>query len=210
MFGKFLPQEPLFFDFFEQHAKLTLQAAQILKKFVESDQSFLQENINPIKVLEHQADEIVFHCIEALHKCFITPLQQNDIFLLISRMDDVIDAIDVAFDHCIIYKISIFTSISKEMVQLLVLVTEKLEFIVKGLRDRKNQAKAMRETTHQIHQVEDQFGMIMRKALSQLFDEEQDLRLLIKWKEIYQRLEQVMDYCGDVSDTIEGIIVEYD
>lgn len=210
MFSKFLPQETLFFDDFEQHAKITLQAAQLLRQFMQSDQVPFQDDLNPIKALEHQADEIAFHCIDTLHKSFITPFQHNDIFLLISRMDDVIDAIDEVFDDCLIYRISSFTPIAKEMSELLVIATEKLEFMVKRLRDHKQHSTAIRETSRQIHQVEDQMDKILRKALGQLFDEEQDVRLLIKWKEIYERLERAMDYCDDVSDMIEGIIVEYD
>jgi uncharacterized protein Yka (UPF0111/DUF47 family) len=210
MFGKFLPQKTIFFDFFEQHAKLTQQAAQLLQQWMLSDQITTQEEIYPIKSLEHQADKLTSNCIDTLHKSFITPLQQNDIFRLISRMDDVIDCIDEIFDHCLIYKIASFTPAAKEMSQLLVVATDKLEFIVKGLRDRKKYSLKIRETNRQIHQLEDQADKILRHALGQLFDEEQDLRLLIKWKEIYEGLERAMDYCDDVSDIIEGIIVEYD
>ncbi len=210
MFSRFLPQETIFFDFFEQHAKITSQAAQILQQFMQSDHTLTQNEVNPIKDLEHQADKIVFHCIDTLHKSFITPLQQNDIFRLISCMDDVMDCIEEVYDDCLIYKILLFTSEAKEMSRLLVLATDKLECMVQGLRNRKKYSTMMRETSRQIHQLEDQADQVLRKALGQLFDEEQDLRLLIKWKEIYERLERAMDYCNDVSDIIEGIIVEYD
>lgn len=210
MFGKFLPQEAIFFDFFEQHAKITLQASQTLLQFMLSDQIYLQNNINPIKILEHQADQVTYQCVEKLHKTFITPLQQNDIFHLISCMDDVIDCIDEAFEDCLIYRILHFTPAAKEMGHLLVLATEKLEFIVKGLRDRKKHINAIRETNIQIHLIEHKMDDVLRKALGTLFDEEQDIRLLIKWKAIYEILEQAMDRCEDVANIIEGIMVEYD
>ena len=118
MFGKFLPQKTIFFDFFEQHVKLTQQAAQLLQQWMLSDQIIIPEGINPIKSLEHQADEITSDCIDTLHNSFITPLQHNDIFRLISRLDDVMDCIDEIFDHCLIYKIAFITPAAKEMSQI--------------------------------------------------------------------------------------------
>lgn len=210
MFGKLLPKEPLFFDLFEEHAQVTRKAAETFLKAIIDGPIDLQNGINPIKVLEHQADEITHHCIEALRKSFITPLQQDDIFRLISRMDDIIDGINEAFEDCLIYKIASFTPNSREFAQLLVLATERVEFLVKGLRNRKQQAEQMREAILQIHELENQADEVLRRALGQLFEDEQDLRLLIKWKEIYEVLERSMDFCEDVSNIVEGIILEYD
>jgi uncharacterized protein Yka (UPF0111/DUF47 family) len=210
MFTRFLPQTPRFFDFFEQHAQITLQAAVQLQKFMLTDQNEVSEEINPIKILEHEADAVTFQCIDTLHKSFITPFQHNDIFRLISRMDDIVDAIEEISDKCLIFRITSFPPAAKEMAQLLVLATEKLDIAIKGLRDRKQQAPKMREINFQIHEIEDQADKILRKTLGELFDEEKDLRLLIKWKEIYDKLEEAIDSCDDVSNIIEGIIVEYD
>lgn len=210
MFGKLLPSNPVFFDFFDQHAVITSQAAKIFLQFTLSERIELVGGLNPIKILEHQADQVAYHCIECLHKSFITPLQQNDILHLISRMDDVIDAIDEAFDDCLIYKISSFPPAVQEFAQLLVSATEKLEFSIKGLRDRKKHKTIMRETNLQVHQLENKADEVLRRALGQLFEEEQDLRLLIKWKDIYEVLERAMDFCEDVSNVIESIILEYD
>lgn len=210
MFRKFLPQQPFFFDLFEQHARITLQAAQTLFQITLADKIELEREINPIKALEHQADQIAHDCIENLRKSFITPLQPDDIFHLISRMDDVIDCIDEAFDDYLIYKISSFTPAAQEMTRLLVLAIEKLEFNIKNLRDRKKQAAIIRETNYQIHHLENEADQVFRKALGQLFEEEQDIRLLIKWKAIYEVLENAMDYCEDVSNIVEGIILEYE
>ena len=109
MFGKLLPKEPLFFDLFEEHAKITLQAAQTFFQSIVDGPICLRDGVNPIKPLEHQADEITHRCIEAMRMSFITPLQQDDIFHLITRMDDIIDGINEAFEDCLIYKISSFT-----------------------------------------------------------------------------------------------------
>lgn len=210
MFGKFLPQQPIFFDFFEQHAKVICQAAHLLRDFMQSHHIPSPHEKNPIKELEHEADKIVYQCIDTLHKSFITPLQHNDIFRLISQMDDIIDSIDEVWGDCLIYKITSFTAEALQLTHLLALATDKLEGMIDGLRNRKKLSISIREQCRLIHQIEDQADNILRHALAALFENEQNLPLLIKWKGIYEKLESAIDYCDDLSDTIEGIIVEYD
>lgn len=209
MFGKLLPNETIFFDFFEEQARLIALAAQELRASM-NENSFRSPESNYIKDLEHQADEITHRCIETLHKSFITPLQPDDIFRLITKMDDIMDSINRTFEDCLIYRITTFTSSAKEMANLLVLATEKLEMMVKGLRDRKNQRIQIRESNYQIHLLENKGDEVLRTALAELFEKEEDLRLVIKWKGIYEVLEQGIDYCEDVSNIIEGFIMEYD
>lgn len=209
MFGRFLPQETIFFDFFEQHAKKTLEAAKIFYQLTANEIEFNRQS-NPIKILEHEADQITHQCMEYLHHSFITPLQQDDIFRLISRLDDVIDSIDEAFDDCLIYKIHSFTQSANELSHLLLQSIEKIDLIIQRLRDRKSHVNFIRENILLIHIYENEADNIFRQALGRLFDEEKDILLIIKWKEIYQVLEKGVDYCEDVSNIIEGIILEYD
>lgn len=209
MFGRLLPKEPLFFDLFEKHADLILQAAKLFQQSI-SNWTVEPNRINPIKVLEHQADEITHQCIEELRKSFITPLQQDDIFSLISKMDDIIDEIHESFEDCLIYKITSFTPDAVELVGLLVEAVENIVAIVSKLRDRKKEAQVLRSAIKQIHALENKADEVLRKALAKLFEEELDIRLLIKWKEIYEELESAIDFCEDVSNIVEGIILEYD
>lgn len=210
MFGRFLPKEAVFFDFFEQHAKLVHQAAKVLLDCMLADSTGLNEFANPVKEMEHEADQIAYRCIDTLHKCFITPLQHNDIFALIKSMDNIIDAIDEVYDNILVYKISDFTPISKEMGQLLLSATENLEMMVQGLRNRKEKSSAMREASRQIHKIEHLMDEKLRIAMGALFEQEENIRLLIKWKDIYAGLEIAVDDCQSVSNIIEGIILEYD
>jgi uncharacterized protein Yka (UPF0111/DUF47 family) len=209
MFSKLLPTETLFFDFFEQHAKLTLQTAQLFLQFITNDQKAVPQGVHPIKILDHQANEVTYQCIENLYKSFITPLQQDDIFHLISRMNDIIDCIDEVFEDYLIYNISASTPAARELARLLIMTTEKLEMSIQRLRDHKKYAAMIRETNRQIHRLENEAEMVLRKALRQLFEEEHDIRLLMKWKDIYGGLERAMDCCKDVSNILEGIILEY-
>ncbi len=211
MFGRFLPRETIFFDYFEQHARITLEAAQTLLHLMSGNQILYEGgDDNPIKNLEHQADGVTFHCVEALRKSFITPFQQNDIYCLISNMDDIIDSIDEAFDDCMIYKIQTLTPSANELVRLLVSAVEKVNFIIIALRDRRKHSSAIRSACLQIDEIENEADKIYRKALGQLFDEEQDIRSIIKWKEVYAVLEAAVDNCDHVSNIVQGIMLEYD
>lgn len=210
MFGRLLPRETNFYELFEKHAALTLQAAKLFHAFITVNQIALPDGVNLIKELEHEADEITFHCIEALKKSFITPFQQDDIYRLISRMDDIMDSIDEAYDDCITYKILFPTPAAKEFALLLAATVEKVDKMIRSLRDRRKDSIAIHETCRLVNALESQADEILRKAMGQLFDEEHDLRLLIKWKQIYEDLEKAMDFCNDVAKCVEGIMLEYD
>lgn len=209
MFGRFLPQDPLFFDFFEQHAQLIVQATQIFLQFIVQNPLPVMDK-NPIRMLENQADEITQRCIEMLHKSFITPFQQDDILQLITRMDDVVDGVDEVFENCLIYQLRSSTKAAQELASLLVEAAEKIEGMIKGLHNRRKHAEMIRENVLSINSLEKQADDVFRKAIGQLFDEEPDIRLVIKWKSIYECLEQANDCCKHVSNIIQGIMLEYD
>jgi uncharacterized protein len=208
MFGRFLPREISFFDFFEKHAALTIEAAQELVAQISKERNTLAET-NRIKALEHEADNITHLCLEALHKTFITPIERDDIHHLISRMDDVTDCIDAVADCIVIYKITQMNPEVKQLAHILFSATQEIAVAVKGLRNMKN-AAAIRESCTLINKFENEADSILRNAIGRLFDEEQDTRLIIKWKEIYETLEEATDRCEDVANVIESVILEYD
>ncbi len=210
MFGRLLPQEPLFFDFFEQHAQLVVQAAQAFLHFIKQDPLPLMQEEHTLKEIEHQADDITHRCIETLHKCFITPFQQNDIVQLITRMDDVIDSVDEAWENCLIYQLRSPKKAAQELAYLLLQAAEKIEAMVKCLHNRRKHVESIRKCTCDIDSLEKQADDVFRRALGQLFDEEPDIRLVIKWKSVYECLEQASDCCKHVSNIIQGIMLEYD
>lgn len=206
MFSFLLPKETGFFDLFDQHASLIEKSTEAFFSIWSSDQP-IYSVVETIKALEHEADITTHKTIELLHKTFITPLERDDIFRLISRMDDVIDHIEAAADCLILYKITALPSSAKEMVKVLDECAKELQFAVKGLHKMDNQA-SIRKRCYQIKHLENEADSILRQAIGKLFDEEPDTRLLIKWKEIYEHLEEAVDRCEDVSNIIEGVILE--
>lgn len=200
-----LPREGNFFDFFERHAALIILASQ---KFLTWVTNGLEESEwRKIKEYEHAADEITHHCVEELHKTFITPFDRNDIFRLISKMDDVIDFIENAAARVETYKLRTPTPEVEQMAKILVQTSLQIEKAVKTLRHLKKN-REMQEASIEINHLENEADSTLRNAIGRLFEEESDIRLLIKWKEIYESLENAIDCCEDVSNIIEGVLLE--
>lgn len=209
MFGKFLPRETSFFDFFEQHAAVTVEAAEELQKIVSANNHLNIGDIQRFKNWEHQGDAVLHECIEALHKTFITPLVREDILDLISGMDDILDNIDACFDCIVIYRIQQTTPELEVFARILYEATVKISRIVKNLRNMDNAAQ-IRNDCQAIRILEGEADTTLRKAIGKLFDEEKDTRLVIKFKEIYEILEDAIDSCHKVANITEGIILECD
>lgn len=207
MLERFLPKEIAFFDFFDQHASLVVLASKEFLDIVSQPTFILSEKPNPIKGLEHQADEVVHHCLDALHKTFITPIDRDHIYRLISAMDDIIDAINTAYYSLIIFRLSTSTPELQALAKIVLLSAQKVEFAVKGLRNLKD-GEAISVNCVEIHQLENEADDLLHHSVARLFDEETDARNIIKWKEVYEALEEATDFCEDVADTVQSIILE--
>ena len=205
MFSKFLPSSTIFFDLFDRHIALTYQAAQ---KFHESiSHGINHSGLMAIKTFEHEADAIIKQCIETLHKTFITPIDRESIYQLVSHIDDVIDCIDAAAECIVVYKIHAPSSELIQLSQILYYSVEQLETAVKGLRTIR-QTASIQNACNAINKFEHEADDTLRYALGQLFQEEDNIKQLIKWKEIYETLEIATDRCSDVADIIQGILLE--
>jgi predicted phosphate transport protein (TIGR00153 family) len=207
MFSFFLPKEIGFFDLFDKHASLIVQSIDVFLSIWTMDQS-IESAVAKIDLLEQEADLITHQTVEFLHKTFITPIDRDEIFRLISRMDDVIDNIKAAADCLIIYKITSILPPAKGLVKILADSVRELQVAVKGLRRMDNEA-SIHKTYANINRLKNESDLILRNALGRLFEEESDTRTLIKWKEIYEHLEKAIDRCEDASNIIEGVILEY-
>ncbi len=207
MFGRFLPKEHGFFDFFEQHAHKTVEGAKEFVALASGDRDIV-ESAGRIKEIEHETDVITHHCVEALHKTFITPLERDDIHRLITRMDDVMDFIEAASERIALYELRTMTDELRALADVLLRSTEEIERAVHGLRDMRR-AEVVIQSCIDINRMENEADAIHRAAVAKLFKEERDPILVIKWKEIYENLETATDRCEDVANIIEGVVLEH-
>lgn len=202
MFGKFLPRSTVFYDDFDKHAAIIVKSSQALLDMLSG--ADLDQHI---KKLESEADSVARHCIEELHKTFITPFERSDIYQLITGMDDIIDAIEDIAWRLVIYKLHNIPDPAKKLVSILSSMTIDVEYIVKDLRSLKNIDDIMQKLQI-IHNQEQKADEILRDSLKILFEEEKDVCTLFKLKEIYEAMEEATDRCQKVANRIEGIIIE--
>jgi len=207
MFRRLLPREEDFFGLFERHAALTVEGAKEFLRLVSG-----RENIRAlaarIKEIEHETDVITHTCVERLHTTFITPFDRDDIHRLITRMDDVMDFIESASERMALYELRDMTTEVREMAEVLVRATEAVATAVAGLANLKR-PQAVLDACIEVNRLENEGDEILRNAVANLFRATPDPLLVMKWKEIYEALENATDRCEDVANTIEGVVLEH-
>ena len=206
MFGRFLPRERSFFDFFDQHAALTLEGTREFLSLVSTGANIVAK-AKRIKEIEHETDVITHRCVEALHRTFITPIERDDIHRLITRMDDVADFVEAAAERMVLYEIKDCTIEVRDLADVLVRSMEEVQKAVRGLRDLKH-SKEIVKACIDVNRLENEADTILRNAVARLFKEEKDPITIIKWKEVYENLEMATDRCEDVANIIEGVVLE--
>jgi uncharacterized protein len=206
MLRKLLPRETSFFDFFEQHAELTLDGATEFLSLVNSGVN-IEVKARRIKEIEHETDVITHRCVEALHKTVITPMDSTQIHRLITRMDDVMDAIEAAAERIALYKLRQMTPEVQAMADVLKSATQVLLDACRLLRNVRDPAAILKKCVD-INRLENEADAILRCAVARLFDQEEDPVMIIKWKEIYESLETAADRCEDVANIIENVILD--
>lgn len=207
MLERFMPREEKFFDLFIKSSELIVEGARAFHHML-SDLKNSETHAKEIKFIEHQADEVTHKTVDLLHKTFITPLDREDIYALISKMDDVIDYIEAGSQRFPLYDIRTATP---ELITLSEICCKSAESIQKAVQLLHNIKKPEEIIRHcvEINRLENEADTVLRGAMGKLFREETDTRQLIKLKEVYEVLETVTDRCEDVANVIEGIVVEY-
>ncbi len=206
MFGRLMPTEGKFFEYFIQHGELCVKGG---KEMVALMTNFddLEHRVHAIESIEKQADKVTYAALDLLHKTFITPLDRDDIHKLITRMDDILDLMEDAAQTISLYDIKAITPEAKRLAELCQACCEKVLAAVSLLHNMNN-AREILNICSEIDKLESDADHVMRAAMSKLFRDEPDVRNLIKLKAIYEILETVTDRCEDVANIVEGIIVE--
>jgi predicted phosphate transport protein (TIGR00153 family) len=200
---RLLPQETKFFDLFEAQAAKVHEAARALED-LSRNYDLVQEKARHIKVLESQADQITHDIIDKLNRTFITPFDREDIHSLASALDDVLDNIEGVASRLALFEI---LQVTPEVIQLTSIIEQACGAMVKAVSRMRDFTK-INEYLVQINHLENEADTISRNATAALFRTASDFRALIKWKEIYGRLEATTDDCEDVANILEGIVVK--
>jgi predicted phosphate transport protein (TIGR00153 family) len=206
MFGRLMPHEGRFFQYFADHAALIREGAIELQAMM-GGAGDPEGRAHNIKTIETKADHVTHQTMQLLHQTFITPLDREDIHLLITSMDDCLDLMEDV-SHCMfLYEVKKIPDEARRLADLCVACAEKVQAAVKLLDNMANADQIMKVCAD-IDRLETDADQVLRSALAKLFHDEPDTRELIKLKEIYELLEAITDRCLDVANLAEGISLE--
>ncbi len=200
---RFMPPEEGFFDLFAKQADNVVIGAKALQQML-SHYTGVPEQVQSVKAIEHEGDEITHAIFTKLNQTFITPFDREDIHELCSQIDDVIDLVDAAASRFVLYRVDAVREGTLDLVKVLVSATTEVSAAVHSLSSPEKALKHCIE----INRYENESDRICRTLIAQLFDEEKDPVQIIKWKEIFEVIETAVDKCEDVANVIEGVILK--
>jgi len=201
----FLPVEVKFFDHFQAATSNLLEAAQLLQKLLD-DYHDGEEVIAQLTELEHRGDFIVHEVTNLLPRTLITPFDGQDIQRLIDSVDDALDTIQAAGVRLSIYQITEVRKPAKRLARLIVEGAGELDIAIKSLNDKKLYPQ-IKERIVQINTIENTGDRVLEEGLRNLVERREDLFDLIRWKEIYELLEQATDRLEDAGDVIQRVMI---
>jgi uncharacterized protein Yka (UPF0111/DUF47 family) len=200
---RLIPRDEQFFPMFGELAEKLSQAADLLAQLF-ADPERLQELVQKIKDVEHQADVLTHDIIVRIDKSFVTPIDREDIHLLASRLDDVIDLVDGVARRAQMFRIRQYRPQAAELADVLRRGAFSLTEAVRNLQ----KPKVILERAGELKKLEEEGDAIYHAAIGALFDDGADALEVIKWKELFDKLEDAVDLCDDVWNVVESIAIK--
>jgi len=200
------PREERFFELFDDAAKNIVKGAALLVELVK-DPSRSAELSREIEQVEHEGDITTHEIADKLNRSFITPFDHEDIHSLAGRLDDILDDIEATADRMYLYEAGEPTPEMVHLTEVLAETTKAVERAISGLKEMKN-ARRILDYCIEIHRLENIGDEQSRLALAKLF-KGSDALYALKWKEIYDHVEDAIDKCEDVASIVESIVVKH-
>jgi len=201
---RLIPRDERFFDMFIEDAANVVGTARLLEAMLRS-YDVIERRAGEIRDAEHRGDEISHTIGHKLESTFVTPFDREEIYALISGLDDVVDLIEEVADTFILYRVEAPTAVAVEQAGIIVRQCEQLLEALEHLKGFKDLEKYWIE----VHRLENEGDILARKAIADLFSGGGDPLSVIKWKEIYGLLESTIDKCEDVANIIERITIKH-
>ena len=197
------PREREFFDLFDEAAGNIRRAAGLLEQMLREypEQSALAREI---LICEQEGDRITHDIIRRLNETFVTPIDREDIYALASGLDDVVDFTEEVADYLGLYKIEAPMEQAQRLASVLHHATRQVEEVMPRLRGFQD----VSHYTVEINRLENDGDRITREAMASLFDNGIDPMVVIRWKDIFERLENAIDATEQVANIIEGIVIK--
>ncbi len=198
-----IPRDAQFYDLFAQVANRMSGSATLLHELFK-DPSKLEQNVSAIKKLEHEADNLTHDTIDRINRTFVTPFDREDIHALAGHLDEVVDLIDGCARRVSIFHIKESREHGVILSEVLLRSTRCVEDAVRKMKDPKTVTAANR----QLKLLEEEGDSLYHEAVENLFSTTTDAIEVMKWKELYDKLEDAIDQCEDVGNTLQSIALK--
>jgi uncharacterized protein len=198
-----LPRDRTFFDLFIEEGQNALRTAKLLDELMHRwpDDSGLSRDI--LKA-EQEGDRIAHDIIQRLNSTFVTPIDREDIYGMATQLDDIVDYIEETADFMVLYKIEAPMEQAQQLTKVLVASCEQLAMGLEHLREFKGLDRYWIE----IHRLENDGDRIYRDAVASLFSNGIDPMFVIRWRDIFLRLERAIDATETAAHILEGIVIK--
>ena len=201
---KVIPRGESFFDLFEKAATNVADAAGLLLKLM-TDYRDPERSHAEILQREHEGDEITHQIIRALNTTFVTPFDREDIHRLAVGMDDVVDAIEAVADMCVLHRIDHPLPEMAIQADVLAQAAEQVRMAMGQLRGFKELDRHWVE----IKRLENEGDRVYRQTVAKLFSGDYKAMDVLKWRDLVDQMEEALDGCEDVADTLESIVLKH-
>ena len=197
------PRDREFFDLFEEASGNILRAAGLLEEML---RDYPEQNglAREILLCEQEGDRITHDIIHRLNATFVTPIDREDIYGLASALDDVVDFTEEVADYLGLYKVEAPMEQAQQLAAVLHSASRQIAEAIPRLRGFKD----ISHYTVEINRLENDGDRITREAIASLFDNGIDPMVVIRWKDIFEKLESAIDATEHVANIIEGIALK--
>jgi predicted phosphate transport protein (TIGR00153 family) len=199
----FAPRDREFFDLFEEAGTNVARAADLLDQMLAHwpDRSELARDI---LICEQEGDRITADIINRLNQTFVTPIDREDILELAGALDDVVDLTEEVADYLGLYRIEAPMEQSQRLAHILMQATRQVSEAIPRMRDFRD----LSHQTAEVHRLENDGDRVTREAVASLFATGIDPMVVIRWKDIFERLEAAIDACEHVANVLSNIVIK--
>ena len=202
-----LPRDTVFYDLIENLSRHAVKSAECLAQLAANFPASADDEIRRIRQEEHEADELAHTALERLDRTFITPIDREDIHQLVGQLDDIVDGIDALAKRFPLYHVKQMEPIFQKQTGVLVQATKAVAKATHQLRHTRKLSE-LKDSLIEIHHLESLGDDNHHAAISDLFVDGGDVMRAMRWKELFDLVEEAIDGCEDVGNTLERIVLK--
>ncbi|MDD4366705.1 MAG: DUF47 family protein [Eubacteriales bacterium] len=200
-------KEDIFYKMFVDFAGKIILAGEAFQDLVHNYEN-VDEKVANMKVLETECDMETHKILKSLHESFITPFDREDIYAITREMDSIVDCMEEVANRFQVFEVKVIKPEAVVLTDMILQSIRELETMFRHLAEMKKNSIVM-EQIIEVNRIENEGDVVFRKALSTLFREEKDPIELIKWKHLYEQIEESIDSCENVANILEGVVMKY-